>query len=75
MFRMSTLGRKIREYVVAECGCSCQSGIVLVNLMTRNNRSRGGQWCVLFIVRALPAVVAWENRPWSWLQFKAPPLD
>jgi len=30
---------------------------------------------VLFIVRALPcpAVVAWENRPWSWLRFKGPP--
>ena len=32
-------------------------------------------FCVLFIVRALPcpAVVAWENRPWSWLRFKGPP--
>jgi len=31
-------------------------------------------FCVLFIVRALPcpAVVAWENRPWSWLRFKGP---
>ena len=30
VFRVSTLGRKICEYVVAECGCPCQSGIIRV---------------------------------------------
>ena len=63
---MSTLSRKNCEYVVGECGWVKSFSCVLVNLMTRKDRSRGtsGVLCA-FIVRALPcpAVVAWENRP------------
>ena len=55
------------EYVVGECGWVKSFSCVLVNLMTRKDRSRGGASGVLcaFIVCALPcpAVIAWENRP------------
>ena len=42
---MSILGRKICEYVVGECGWVKLFSCVLVNVMTRKDRSRQGQWC------------------------------
>ena len=63
---MSTLGRKNCEYVAGiECGWVKPFSCVLVNLMTRKDRSGGPVvFCVLLIVRALPcpAVVAWSEN-------------